>query len=263
VRLRAGYRLAVAGVRRAAAVITVSQTSRSDVEAHLRLGRVPVRSVYNGLESFWFDPSPERDASARIAGTDGDYLLYAGSYEPRKNLLGAVEAYRLASQRTALPPLVLVVEKESGHKEAVMQRVAASGMSRSLRFVHSLSDSELHALYAGARIFLYPSYYEGFGFPPLQALACGVPVAASRTGSLPEVLGGAAVYFDPRDPAEIAEALLQVWNNPELQRNLSATGPGQAAGFRWTRTAKETVEIYRLGLRSSEARGCHRWPAIS
>lgn len=244
-RLQHAYRLALLAVRRARLVLTVSETSRRDILRHIPLRPERLRVIPNGL-----DPpasvAPDRlDAALARLGLRRPYFLYVGSYEPRKNLVGSVAAYRLALAQRDLPPLVMLVERESGHRAAALAAIAAGGGADRLTFLHSLSDDDLAALYRGASLFLYPSYYEGFGFTPLQALAVGLPVIASRTGALPEVLGEAARYVDPGQPGELAGAILDMVDHPERARALAARGPARAAQFRWAAAARATLASYQ------------------
>lgn len=243
-RLRLGYRLAILAVRRAKLVLTVSETSRRDLMTYLRIDPDRIRVVYNGLDRPDLrSEADDRTALARL-GLAPPYLFYAGSYEPRKNLLSAVAAYREARRRRALPPLVLLVERESGHRAAVMAEVAQSGVGEHLRFVHSLSDAELTAVYRSAALFIYPSLYEGFGFAPLQALALGVPTIAARSGSLPEVLGDAARYVDPLDSRALAADILDLLDHPDEAARLAARGPARAARYRWDDAARQFLAAY-------------------
>lgn len=255
-RLRLGYRLAILAARRARIVFTVSETSRRDLVNALGLNSRRVQVVYNGLDT----PAPpdkgaERAALARL-GIDPPYLLYAGSYEPRKNLIGAVAAYRQALDRQDLPPLVLIVERESGHRTAALAAVAAFGVSKHLHFVHSLSDTDLTALYRQAQLFVYPSLAEGFGFAPLQALALGVPVVAARAGALPEVLGDAARFADPLSVENLASAIVELLDRPGEREALAARGPARAARFRWDVAARGVLDGYRAALATPG--GCAR-----
>jgi glycosyltransferase involved in cell wall biosynthesis len=242
-RLRFAFRVALAGVRRAAAVITVSETSRRALIRHTRIEPERLHVVYNGVD---FPEAPDPGHARAILerlGITESYLLSAGSYEPRKNLLGAVDAYREAWRHGPLPPLVLLVERESGWKAGVMQAVAASGVADHLTFLHSLPDDEMAALYHNATLFLYPSYDEGFGLPPAQALACGVPVIASKAGSLPEILGDAASYVDPASTHDLAAAIVRLLSDPEVAQTISSRGPAQAARYQWVDAARETLAV--------------------
>ena len=243
-RLRQGYRIAMAAARRADLVLTVSETSRRDLATHLAIDPERIRVVYNGVD---LPPAltahDQRDALARL-GIATPYLFYAGSYEPRKNLLGVVAAYQSLLARSDLPPLVALVERQSGHREAVLRAIERSGVGNRLRLVHSLSDDDLAALYRGALAFIYPSHYEGFGFTPLQALGCGVPVIAADAGALPEVLGDAARYVDPRNVEELARAIADLIDRRDERARLASRGPLQASRFRWDDAARQTLQEY-------------------
>lgn len=240
-RLRLGYRLGLLATCRARMIVAVSQKSRTDILRHLDLSEDRVRAVANGLDACWLKRGRRRRTAQRQRAS---YLLYAGSFEPRKNLIGAVEAYRRALAETDLPPLVMIVERESGHRAAVMDAVKRSGVADRLHFVDSLDDDELVELYEGASLFIYPSFYEGFGFPPLQALARGVPVIASEAGSLPEVLGDAARYIDPGLPDELAAAIVELYTEPDRARQLAAAGPGRARAYTWESAAQKMLAVY-------------------
>jgi len=244
-RLRQGYRLALLAVRRARLVLTVSETSRRDILRHIPLRPDRLRVVLNGI-----DPpapvEPDRlEAVLQRLGVRRPYLLYAGSYEPRKNLLGAVAAYRLALAQRNLPPLAILAERESGHRAATLAAIAGTGATDHFTFLHTLSDDDLAALYRGASLFLYPSFYEGFGLPPLQALAAGLPVIAGRTGALPEVLGDAAYYVDPSQPRQLAAAIVHLLDHPNAAKGLAERGPARAACFSWTAAARATLVSYQ------------------
>jgi glycosyltransferase involved in cell wall biosynthesis len=127
----------------------------------------------------------------------------------------------------------------------VKQLAARLNLTQAIIFLGSIPEADLPALYGAARLFVFPSLYEGFGLPVLEALSCGTAVACSRASSLPEVAGEAAVYFDPADPDRIAEALVRALNNEALLEDLRARGLEQARKFSWRRTARQTLQVYR------------------
>ena len=249
-KLAAAVRLALVGVGRAARVITVSNAARNDILQHTTLRPDRVVAIYNGLDQPLAASAAAQAALAK-RGVPDCYLLYAGSFEPRKNFGGAVAGYAAAVRlQPDLPPLVALVERESGHRQAALAGLAASGVGQRVILVDSLPDAELWALYAGASSLVYPSLYEGFGFPPLQAMACGVPVIASRAGSLEEVLGDGALYVDPRQPDDIARALLAVLSEPARVAALRQSGAAVARRFSWQRCATQTLAVYRQAARA-------------
>jgi glycosyltransferase involved in cell wall biosynthesis len=244
-RLRLGFWLATLASRRAAAVITVSETSRRDILKHLTLNPDRIHVVYNGLDHLPRLDNGRRQEILKQLGVKPPYLLYAGSYEPRKNLLGAVEAYQKVLTKCELPDLVLIAERESGYREKVMSAIRSKGILSRLHFLHTLGDEQLAALYQRASLMIFPSFYEGFGFPPLMGLACGIPVIASDRGSLPEILGDSVRYVNPDSIDALGETIVELINHPQVTQELAVKGPLRAAQFRWGDSARLTWQIYQ------------------
>jgi glycosyltransferase involved in cell wall biosynthesis len=174
------------------------------------------------------------------------FLLYLGTLEPRKNLQGLIEAYgRLPAAVQASHPLVLA--GMSGWKQSYfrgeLEKLRDRGLLHELGYV---AEADVPALMRAATAFCFPSLYEGFGLPPLEAAACGTPVLSSNAASLPEVLGDAAVYVDPSSPDDIAAGLLRILEDDSLRSRLRAAGPARAAQFPWSNCAKQTLNAYRL-----------------
>ncbi|HQU46938.1 MAG TPA: glycosyltransferase family 1 protein [Pirellulales bacterium] len=173
------------------------------------------------------------------------FVLYLGTLEPRKNLQGLIRAYGLlpAEVQQAYP---LVLAGMPGWNQAYFRRELAELRHRGvLHEVGYVAQDDVPALMRAASVFCFPSFYEGFGLPPLEAAACGTPVVASRAASLPEVLGEAAVYVDPHSPDDIRAALERVLESESVQRQLRQAGPARAALFRWDDCARRTVQAYR------------------
>ena len=173
------------------------------------------------------------------------FVLYLGTLEPRKNLQGLIQAYgRLPGELQKTYPLVLAGMR--GWNQAYFRREMAELRGRGvLREVGYVAQDDVPVLMRAASVFCFPSFYEGFGLPPLEAAACGTPVVSSRAASLPEVLGEAAVYVDPNSPQDIAAGLERVLSSESLQRRLRLAGPVRAALFRWDDCARRTVQAYR------------------
>ena len=172
---------------------------------------------------------------------DRPYVLYVGSHQPHKNLQRLLEAWAgLDAGET-----MLVIAGAGDHRHAELRRrVEALGLAARVRLFADFPAAELPALYSGAACFVFPSLYEGFGLPVLEAMACGTPVACSRTSSLPEVAGEAARFFDPTDTAAIAAALDRLLADPTLRDELRQRGLARAATFSWARTAQATLAAY-------------------
>ena len=240
--------LAMAGLKRADMVISDSQfTSQTVVEA---LGLVPekIRIVPLGVAHEVFHPQPLPDAFMQRYQLDPRlrYLLYVGSENPRKNLPRLVHAF--ARVRASFPEarLIKVGSPEYGPQaESLRAQIRELDLADAVLFYDHVPDHDLALLYNLAELFCFPSLYEGFGLPPLEAMACGTPVVCSNAASLPEVVGDAAIMIDPYDVEGLAEAMHQVLADRDLQEDLRRRGLERAAGFTWERTARETVEIYR------------------
>jgi len=239
-------------LRRAAQVIAVSEATRREAITHLGLPPERVTTVYNGVDARFrpLDAAARAAARARL-GLPERYLLTLGTLEPRKNHVGLLRAFaRLTSLE---PDLTLVIGGRRGWLDGpIFDDVRRLGLGDRVRFLGGVHDDDLPDLYAAATAFAYPSWYEGFGLPPLEALACGVPVVTSATSSLPEVCGDAALLVDPADDAALAAALTRVLRDEPLRADLARRGPMRAAGFTWAATAGGVLTIInRVGHRSS------------
>ncbi len=192
-----------------------------------------------------FCPQPAAmvDALRRRLGLPASYLLYLGSNKPHKNLERLISAYAMARGAGAGPMLVIAGAWDPRFPEA-RQLVAKLGLEAFVLFLPNVANEDLPALYAGATAFVFPSLYEGFGLPVLEAMACGAPVACSRTSSLPEVAGQAAEKFDPMDVQAMADAIHRVAADETLRQRLAKRGQEQAARFTWRRTAELTLQAY-------------------
>ena len=176
------------------------------------------------------------------------YILFVGSFEPRKNIVGLIQAFSLVKQKVKALDLVLVGRK-GWLFEPILEEIKKNPHQDSIRWFNKVGDEDLPALLNGAAVFAYPSFYEGFGLPILEAMSCGVPVVCSSTSSMPEVGGKAAYYVNPDSVEEIARGLLAVIKDGKLQKQMIQKGLAQAKNFSWEKTAKETREVYEEMLR--------------
>ena len=253
----------ILALRAARVALAISEATRRDYLAHFR---VPAeRIIATPLAA---DPAfrPQPDAAITTLRTryalPERYVLYLGSNKPHKNLLGLVEAWQMARGEWRAadgePPtvtrgtdhalrLVIAGAWDERYPEA-QQRVAALGRNDSVVFLGPVAEPDLPALYAGAELFVFPSLYEGFGFPVLEAMACGTPVICSNVSSLPEVAGAAALQVDPRNAGALASAINRVSSDAALRRSMRQEGLVQAGRFSWTRTAQQTLSAYRCAL---------------
>lgn len=234
-------------LRRASHVMTVSQASRGDL---LRLYGLPagkVSVVPEGVAPRYrpVPDGPQRETVLRRYGVRRPYLLVVGVIEPRKNLPMLFRALRglLAGGFSHQ----LVVAGSRGWLDEPIVREAGQ-MAPDVRLTGYVDEEDLPALYSAADLLAYPSLYEGFGLPALEAMACGTPVVASRAGALPEVVGDAGVLLDPLDVEGWVEALASLLRDEERRRELSRLGRERAAGLTWERAARQTVQVYRRVL---------------
>jgi glycosyltransferase involved in cell wall biosynthesis len=179
------------------------------------------------------------------------YLLFVGTLEPRKNVPGLLSAYQLLLDQGVINAPLALIGGRGWLYEEIFRQVEALALERQVKFLHDVPDADLPALYNGAAVLVTPSFYEGFGLPALEAMACGTPVVVSNRGSLPEVVGPAGVLVDPETPEAIAAGLAGVLSDPEQQRRLAQAGLAQAATFSWERTARETRAVYRMVVEGS------------
>jgi glycosyltransferase involved in cell wall biosynthesis len=229
--------------KRAAGLIAVSQSTRRDAVTVLGLQPDAIQVIYPGVSEPFFEATAETSTSARLKyGLHRPYALYVGTIEPRKNLDRLLDAWQ------TLPASVheqfdLVVAGPEGWQSAgtlARLRTPAPG----LRYLAYVPEPDLPGITAGATVFVYPSLYEGFGFPVAQAMAAGVPVITSGLSSLPEVTGGAAALIDPHSPAELRAALDRLLTSPATRAQLAAAGRTQAQRFRWELCARRSVEFF-------------------
>jgi alpha-1,3-rhamnosyl/mannosyltransferase len=240
--IRMNFR-ALAGplARRAAVVLTGSQASARDIHEHLRVPEERIRVTPYGVEPR-FRPAPAGDALRARLGIDRPYVACVGTLEPRKNLVTALRAFARLREDVAL-----VVVGGQGWRNAAFEEELRR-VRGTVVLTGFLSDEELVGVLAGARCFLYPSLHEGYGFPPLEAMACGTPVVTSATSSLPEVVGDAGLLVDPRDEAAVADAVERVVRDDALHDALRASGLARAASYTWARCAAATVAAYRHAM---------------
>jgi glycosyltransferase involved in cell wall biosynthesis len=197
-----------------------------------------------------FQPAPLSETietRARL-GVDEDFLLFVGTIEPRKNLLNLIRAFEDVLTKTSLRPQLVIAGQEGWLTDELFGHVKSRDFGDRLRWTGYVSDEDLRSLYSSCRAFIYPSIYEGFGLPPLEAMACGAPVISSRIPSIMEVLGDAAYLVSPADVGALSASMIQLWENSDERQRLSAAGKARAAQFSWERTARLTRDVYDAAL---------------
>jgi glycosyltransferase involved in cell wall biosynthesis len=235
-------------VRRLDAIITVSEQSRSDIIRYLPVQPEDVTVIPEAASNIYCVlGQAEIDSVLARHGIDFPYILYVGSVEARKNLPRLLEAYAKLREWSGQWKLVIIGARK-WKSNPVFDTVRRLGLEPHVHFTGYVEESDLPALYNGASLFAFPSLYEGFGLPVLEAMACGTPVVTSNTSSLPEVAGDAALLIDPIDVEAIASAMRRVLEDHTLSTEMRAKGLARAREFTWERTARETIAVYERML---------------
>ena len=236
------------GVRHAQHIIVPSYSTKNDVIGQLGVPESKISVIYEAAASLYRPlPIPEtRAAVAKRFGIPTNYIFFISTIEPRKNIGGLLQAFHHLRTKYSLTDTALVLAGKQGWLyEQVYETVEKLGLQDSTFFVGRVSDEELHKLYVGARCHVHPAFYEGFGLPPLEAMACGTPTVVSNTSSLPEVVGDAALMFDPNDWEEMAVAIRRLLIDEDLHGEMREKGLRRAATFSWSRAAAETLHVYQ------------------
>ena len=233
--------------RRATRVITVSESSKRDILRFVNLPADKIDVIYNAYdERFGVEPREEEVVRVRERyQLHDEFVLYAGNVKPHKNLERLITAFHLVRQR-GLDHLKLILIGDEISKYAALRRaVHKYQLHPYVRFLGYLPEETLAVMYRLSGVFVFPSLYEGFGLPPLEAMASGTPVVTSNVSSLPEVAGDAAVLVDPYEPEALADAMLRVLTNEALRKDLRRRGLDRAKQFSWERSVARVRDIYR------------------
>jgi glycosyltransferase involved in cell wall biosynthesis len=255
-RSRTQLRLTVRhSARRADKILTLSQHTRSDVIETYKIDPAKVVAIPLAAPAHYGPVSEDKELQ-RVRhnyGIDGDYVLSVGSIQPRKNLVRLINAYAALkrSQSENRFPKLVIVGKRGWLYDETLRALETTGVKESIVLTGYVPEPDLPALYSGALCFVYPSYFEGFGLPPLEAMKCGTPVVVGNATSLPEVVGDAGLKVDPFDVSAIAAAIGELISDSELRRELSAKGLKRAELFDWRNTARQTLKVYEQVARKS------------
>jgi glycosyltransferase involved in cell wall biosynthesis len=248
-------------VRRAAKILTLSEFSRQGIARAYKLD--PSRIVVVPAAcSHLFQPMSPAKAQAFVDGRfqiAHPFVLYVGDLQPRKNPIGLIHAFEeLVAACPDLPHHLVMVGKDTWYSPKVHQVAEHSPFGNRIHFTGYVNDAELVQLYNACEIFVFPSFYEGFGIPILEAMACGRAVACSNASAMPEVAGTAALLFDPHSRDEMMVAMRDLLRNAELRSRLERQGQQNAARFSWKGTAKRTLDVYYEVAGSSQKKSARR-----
>ncbi|MGZ4031741.1 MAG: glycosyltransferase family 4 protein [Tumebacillaceae bacterium] len=227
-------------------VITVSEQSKRDIQRIFQLPEEKIVVTYEAPESV-YKPIPKPDAKEFVKnrfGIDSPYVLYIGGFSPRKNVRGLINAFYEIQKDIPEDYKLVLVGKEARDFDDTAMLVEALRLKDKVIFTGFAPVLELPYLYNAADLFIYPSFYEGFGLPPLEAMACGTPTITSNSSSIPEVTGDAALLINPHDMYDLAEKMQTVLNAPDLRDAMRVNGIAQASKFSWEKCARETIAAY-------------------
>jgi len=237
--------LARLSAKNAKAIICTSDSSKNDVIDLLRIKEEKIFVVHLGVDEIFKPAAAQKieEAKERFQLPE-NYVLALGTIEPRKNLKRLLQAFlELKKDKSFEHKLVIAGEKGWRYKD-FFEELNNPDIAEEVMLTGHIDDNDLPAVYSGASVFVYPSLYEGFGLPPLEAMACGTPVVCSDTSSLPEVAGEAALLVNPLETRAIAEAIKKILDDDTLAKDLSQKGIQQAKKFTWKQTAQKTLDVY-------------------
>ena len=228
-------------------IVTVSETSKEDLIRVFQLPRDKI-AVIPSAPAAAYRVIPRPEVSPLLAGKFGlrrPYILYVGGLNPRKNVAELICAFAKIARQLPLGHQLVIPGPAGIHRDHLKQLAGALGLSEEVAFPGFVATEELPLLYNGADLFVYPSLYEGFGLPPIEAMRCGVPVIVSNVSSLPEISGEAALLFNPEDTLELARTMYRALTDPDLRQSLIAKGLAHSQNYTWERIAREMLAVYQ------------------
>lgn len=234
-------------LKNAAQLIAISENTKKDLVKFFRISKKKITVIPLANPEFGNGTAlPTFSEIQRVKEKQGlkKYIFCLSGNHPHKNLPNLIEAFAFIKNQTDCSLLI------AGYQDRALQAkldalVEERQLADKIKFLGHVDSNDLPALYSGAELFVFPSLYEGFGLPPLEALSYGVPVAVSRSSSLPEVVGEAGIYFDPNDPKELAEKITQLLSDENLRNRLKKLGPERAKNFSWAKTAEATINVFK------------------
>jgi glycosyltransferase involved in cell wall biosynthesis len=245
-------------VAKADSIITGSHTTAGLIRERLGARAVGVNVIYHGLPPHIRPRSRDdaREFLEQAYNVSDPYVLCVGTVEPRKNLITLLRAFRRLQDRYYKKKTKLIIAGGLGWKTGpILSEIEKLRLKDSVRLTKQISDEELGKLYSGAELLVFPSLYEGFGFPPLEAMAAGIPVLCSSSSSLPEIVGDAALITPPRHVGWMAWQMARLLDNPALREDLIEKGFNHVRRFSWESSAEKTLEVFRETLRKKAVEG--------
>jgi glycosyltransferase involved in cell wall biosynthesis len=236
------------GLKQAKHIICISENSRQTTSEYFNIPLEKISVVYHGIDKRFQKQPPNKALSSvkQVFGIEGPYLLYVGKLEARKNIARMLEAFYLYKQQTGSEHKLILVGRRFWDLHGIDETIGRLKLKDSIVELGYVSDEELVSLYSAADLFLFPTLWEGFGFPVLEAMSCGLPVITSNVSCLPEIANGAAELVDPNSSESIATAINTVMRNKQRREQMIELGLQRVSEFSWERTAKQTLDVYGL-----------------
>jgi len=234
-------------VRHAAKIISVSQATKEDLVRVYKTPADKIAVTHLGLDGT-FQPMKYEQAQAVLDKYElvyQKYILFLGTLQPRKNIIKLIEAFEKLKKENRIEEKLVIAGAKGWLYEPILEKIRRASFDGAVKYLDYVDKQDLPYLLAGAKVFTLPALYEGFGLPPLEAMASGVPVVVSNISSLPEVVGDAGMLIDPNSVNSIAEGLLEVLNNPLLRAQMIEKGLERSKNFKWENTAKQTLELFQ------------------
>jgi len=240
------YKIQLKAAKKATQIITISESTKRDIIRLLGIPEEKITVIYLAYSEN-FKPISDNSLLESVKakyGITGNFVLYVGNYNVHKNIEGLITACAKLKDDFNL----VIVGRKSSYPDAIFSQIDNLQLRKKVVFTDSIPTLELALLYNAATVFVFPSFHEGFGIPPLEAMSCGCPVISSNRASLPEVVGDAGILIEPDDIDRLATAIQEVLTNQKLKARLKAAGLKQAAKFSWKKTVQQTLEVYKKAL---------------
>jgi len=241
------FRLQVTNaVKRSSRIVTISQSTKNEIVSYFGINPQKVDVISPGFDNKLFGIEQDLEYIDEIKsrfGIGGEYILYVGTLEPKKNINRLIDAFCQLKKQKGISEKLVIAGKSGWNDKKIFQKFKSSGFEKEIIYSGYVSYMELHLLMSGAEVFVFPSLHEGFGMPPLEAMACGTPVIASNRSSLPEVVGDAGILVDPYSVNAIADAIYRVISDADLRKDMRQKGLQRAKLFTWEKSAKQLLGI--------------------
>ncbi len=234
-------------VKNAKHILTVSNFERDRITSHFKFNQNQVSTAYNGVGKH-FAPITDQAELLRIKELyhlPDDYIFFLGNTDPKKNVIGVLKALSILKRKGQLKSKLLMLDINRNYLSNLMKQINDESLMDDIVFSGYVPNKDLPAIYNQASLFLYPSLRESFGIPLLEAMACGAPLITSNTSSMPEIADDAALFVDPFNANEIADAIMKLQSNDDLKKELAANGFKRVENFTWENNAKQTLEWYK------------------